>query len=227
MADPIIGIDVILQVMKAGEYRDFLCATEVAIDIDTETKSVKTVGDGVWARYRGQRLSYVITLNGLIKLNTGDDPAAFDLIDYQTEFLELEYRMIFEDSEGSLKVVYGNALVVKTGLSNPSDGFSTSAFTLNGCGAPVIVDALVACGITVTDITVDLTGLPFFVTFNYTHTGGTPLRFEYAIDGGGRLISASSPLTISSPGAGAHSIEIWPVCDNGYDGTSFTKSFTI
>lgn len=228
MSDPVKGLLTVLQFMKAGEYRDFLCATDSSIDFETETKPVKTVGDGIYKRYVGQSIGYTVTLNGLIKLNTGDDPAAFDLLDYQLAMTGIEFRMIFEDEDGNIKVVFGEALIDKTTLAAPSDGFSNANFSFKGNGEPTILDSLVACDSAITVANVDATGLPFLLVINIvTVTGSTPMRYEYSLDGGGRLISYITTIDFSGLASGSHSVEIWPICDNGFDGTSITKTFTV
>lgn len=227
MADPVKGSNVLLQIYKAGEYRDFLCATDCSISFETEKKSVKTITDGVWRRYRPQNIGYTITLNGLVKLNTGNDPAAFDILDYQTSFTDVTYRMTFEDDAANVKAIFGTAMVEKTDLSGGADGFANSSFTLVGNGEPTILDSLTACDTVITTLLKDATNLPLFYAFTVTaYTGTAPDRYEYAIDGGARQVSFTADWTVTGLSSGVHTIEIWPVCPNGFDGTKFTDTFT-
>ena len=226
MAEPVKGSNVLLQIYKDGAYADFLCATDCSIDFETEKKSVKTVGDGVWKRYKPQSIGYTINLSGLIRLDVAD-PVAFDLLDYQTQFIDVTYRMTFEDDAANIKAIYGTAIVEKTSLNGSSDGFATGQFVLSGNGVPTILNSLTACDIVITTLFKDATNLPLYYYFNVSaYTGSTPDRFEYAIDGGARQVSFTSDWTVTGLSSGSHTIEIWPICENGFDGTKFTDTFT-
>lgn len=231
MADPVKGSNVLLQIYKGGDYADFLCATDCSIDFETEKKSVKTVGDGIWKRYKGQSIGYTINLSGLIRLDVAD-PVAFDLLDYQTQFVDVTYRMTFEDDAANIKAIYGTALVEKTSLTGGSDGFATGQFVLVGNGEATILDTLDICALTVTAFTATFyaigEGGNNSYTLGVTVTGtGTLDRIEYQIDGGARQVAGySAPYYITAT-SGSHSITVIPVCSNGSDGTSFTQTLTL
>lgn len=231
MAEPVKGSNVLLQIYKDGAYADFLCATDCAIDFETEKKSVKTVGDGVWKRYKPQSIGYTINLSGLIRLDVAD-PVAFDLLDYQTQFIDVTYRMTFEDDAANIKAIYGTAIVEKTSLNGSADGFATGQFVLSGNGAPTILNTLDICDLEVTAFTATFyaigEGGENTYTLGLTIVGaGTIDRIEYQIDGGARQVSGySAPYRINAT-SGSHSITIIPVCSNGLDGTSFTQTLIL
>lgn len=228
MAEPVKGIDAVLQFKKGGDYTDYLCAADFTLDISTELKAVKTVGDGVYKRFRGQSLEYSITLNGLIKINTDTDNSVWDMVDHQLGMVGVEYRAIFEDDLGNLKVVYGEIIVERSTLGAGSEGFATGNISYKGNGPITILDALQACDAEILAATVDLTNLPTYVGILITsQTGSTPMRYEYSVDGGGRLINYTTDFTLSGLSTGSHTVEIWPICDNGFDGISITKTFTV
>lgn len=231
MAEPVKGSNVLLQIYKDGDYQDFLCATECSIDFETESKSVKTIGDGVWKRYRPQSIGYTVNLTGLVRLDVAD-PVSFDLLDYQMQFTDLTYRMTFEDDAANIKAIYGTGIVEKTSLSGNSDGFANSQFTIKGNGEPTVLDTLDVCALTVTAFTATFyaigEGGENSYTLAVTVTGsGTLDRIEYQIDGGARQVAGySAPYYITAT-SGSHSITVIPVCSNGSDGTSMTQTLTL
>lgn len=220
------GKNAIMQIYKGGQYRDFAVATDLTVEFKTDTKSVKTIGDGVWKRSRAQSIGYTISLNGLIKVGTFDDPIAFDLLNYQVQFTDLQYRIIYQ--EGSdLKVIQGNALVDSTQLAGPSDGFATATFNMVGNGQPLILDSLIPCNLTISSITTgtaDTSAHTIPITINLTGTG-TLYRIEYTVNGGNRYISYSTSFSVNYPyvlGQGSFVYVFYPICDNGFEGTSNT-----
>lgn len=222
----VLGKNAILQVYKAGQYRDFAVATDVSIDFKTDTKSVKTIGDGVWKRSRAQAIGYTISLSGLIKVGEFDDPLAFDLLEYQKQFTDLQYRIIFQEG-AALKVIEGKALVDSTQFSGPSDGFATSQFNMTGNGEPTISDSLIPCNVTVTDITFsqESFGTPVSI-YMVTSGSGTVLKWEYTINGGSVMSAYTNPFSLTlSPGT--KSFTVTPVCTNGFSGTGRTENYTV
>lgn len=135
MADPILGTDVIIQFYKGGNFYNYGCAESVEIQFSMETKSVKTVGDGVWKRKKGQSLEYQIELSGLL-LDDTTLPVAFDLLDYFKNMTDINYRLLFYDNAGLKKTITGNALPINVNLGGGSDGFGSGNITLSGSGDP-------------------------------------------------------------------------------------------
>lgn len=226
----VLGKNAILQLYKAGEYRDFAIATDITVDFKTETKSVKTIGDGVWSRVRPQSIGYTISLSGLIKVGEYDDPMAFDVLAYQTNFVDLQYRVIFEEGV-KMKVIQGFAIVESSSFSGPSDGFATGTFNMTGNGEPYIMDGLIPCDITISSVTVGTESSGSrTVTMNTTGTGTLHL-IEYTIDGGERQsYFGGTSFSISRPAGTWKSYwtyEFIPVCPNGYDGVSKTINISF
>lgn len=225
MADPVKGTDAIIQIFKAGSYRDYLCATDITIDIKTELKSVKTIGDGVWKRSRPQSIGYTITLNGLLKLNTGDSPMAFDLLYNQLQFVDIQFRITFTDEDNNIKAVIGNATVESSQFGGGSDGFATGQFTIVGNGELGYTNSLLPCDVTITGISATWDSTVGKYSINVSKTGtGTVYRYEYTINGRGRYIAPSMPFFIDQPLYSVpqtnYDMVIFPVCVNGFDGIS-------
>lgn len=220
------GKNAIFQVYKGGQYRDFAVATDISVDFKTELKSVKTIGDGVWARSRPQSIGYTISLGGLVKVGTFDDPIGFDLLDYQTQFVDLQYKIIFEEG-AALKVIMGNAIVDSSKFSGPAEGFATSNFEMVGNGKPMIIDNLTSCNISITSVvvgdrnTTDHT-VPITLTLS---TNNSFNRIEYTLNGGDRQEVFDTVFSVPYPylvGSGNYVYVFYPICDNGYEGVSNT-----
>lgn len=235
MADKLIyGADVVLLLkdLKSEGYQEFICATDCAIETTVETKSVKTVGDGIWNNVAGQKISYVVTLSGLIKLDPDEERnSTFDLQTAMLNMLKVDYRLIFREVESDvIKVIEGRFLIEQSNLTAASEGFATSSFTMQGCGPYIIRDADSDClafieqvavnnGENIGDLEVTVTGI-----------SADTIRFDYSLDGGGRqtVFVDNDPMvfTITDVADGDHTLVIYPICANGEDGTPFTFEFS-
>lgn len=226
----VLGKNAILQFYKAGQYRDFAIATDVSIDFKTETKSVKTIGDGVWKRSRSQSIGYTISLSGLIKVGDFDDPLAFDLLDYQVQFTDIQYRLIFQEGD-ALKMILGNALVESSQYSGPADGFATGTFTLIGNGEPAISDSLNPCDVAISTLTATWdAGLSKYAVNLTTSGSGSILRYEYTINGGPRNVTYTLPFYVGNPPYSSpqitYRVVVYPICTSGFDGTTGTVTIS-
>lgn len=238
MSTVINGKNVAIQFYKGDDYYPFMCAKSVSITFNTETKSVKTLGDGPWAKPRGQAIGYRIACDGLVSYPFVDEEViAFDLLFYQINFLTVAFRIIFNDQQdGLLKVITGHALPIECNLSANPD-FLDSSFTLVGDGAPQISDNITSCSATVGSVTFEGEGIGSIdeipVEFAYSSVSAGIPRLEFSIDDGPRQVvldpgtsGTFEGVVPNSGGNVSHTIEVWPVCDNGEDGISFTLVFS-
>lgn len=225
------GKKAVLQFYKDGDYVNFLCATDCSIEFTTETKDVRTIGDGIWKKKRGQSKAWTVSLNGLIELQE-TSPVAFWLIkNYDFQMLPAPMRMVFTDDDTALVTnITGNVLFVKSTLNGVATGFAGSSFSMEGDGAPVITDSTTICEATIGEITAGYDPDSENVIINYTDVVGA-FRLEYSVDGGGR-IPVFSPGTdgfffIAGLSDGPHTVQIWAVCENAIDGESNTIIFEV
>lgn len=248
MADPILGTDVIIQFYKGGNFFNYGCAESVEIQFSMETKSVKTVGDGIWKRNKGQSLSYQVELSGLI-VDDNVQPVAFDLLDYLKNMADINFRLLFYDNAGLKKTITGYALPINVNLGGGSDGFGSGNITLSGSGTPDQIitppnpnppnpnNPIPNCDGEIETAHTEVIGSPFarrYVVIDSMVAGGpTITRFDYSIDGGGtqtKFTDGSIPTQWVLPaqytgGVGSHTIIITPICDNGFSGTPYTLTF--
>lgn len=230
--NPILGQNVVLFFYKDGDYQEFLCATECSIVFNTDTKDVRTINDGKWKKTRGQKLSYRVSLNGLIELE-GGNPITFWLVENQMQMLHLQFRMIFEQPETALlKLVTGTALINASELTSSSTAFANSSFEFEGDGAPVITDSATVCNATIGLIEIG-PGDPdsgYQASVNYTGVTNAA-RLEYSVDGAPREVifnpGSNGFFFLSGLSDGSHTITVWAVCESGVDGESNELTFEI
>lgn len=230
MAQPVTGIDAIIQFQKSGEYYPYACAESIELGFDLETVSVKTIGDGVWSKPRGQKLSYQISLNGVIKYDDDTQPHSFDLLDYLLGMTAIPYRIIFTNDEGGLKVIEGVVLPINVNMGGGSEGFASGSATLKGDGAVEVRNLIIPCPSSVTSVQLVQDGTSALIRVT-GHTG-SPERYDYSVDGGGLQTEFVDSFIEDLPlqdglAPGEHTITITPVCENGYNGTPFTTTFEI
>lgn len=230
--EPVQGKNVVLFFFKDGGYQEFVCATECSIKIDTELKDVRTINGGKWKKKRGQSLSYRVSLSGLIMLETGS-PRTFWLVDNQIQFLDLQWRMMFEDVEsGLIKIADGFALIASSELTSSSTSFANSNFEFDGNGELTLTDSATSCNATIGEISVG-PGDPdsgFQVSVSYEDVVNAA-RLEYSIDGGAREVifdpGSFGAFSLSGLSEGSHTITIWVVCASGVDGEQNDLIFEI
>ena len=99
MAGSIYGKNAVFQIYKSGAFRTYACAIDFSANFETETVSIKTGGDGFFGRYAGQRIDGTIEFNGLVRVNDGTNPIGWDILDYQLTFVDIQYRIYFQNSD--------------------------------------------------------------------------------------------------------------------------------
>jgi predicted secreted protein len=245
MPEPIKAKDVIIQFLSGIDYVTYGCAAELETTFSMETKSVKTIGDGVWRRKRGQSLGQVINLSGVIVRNPSI-PDAFDLLDYFKNMTDVDFKIIFYDEAGIAKILKGYALPTEVTFSAGAEGHSVGSITLEVNGDPDLVAIPPTpgnpdeCVAEIATAHVELRPVPgtflerkWAVIDSMVPGSATITRWDYSISGGGvqtAFTNGSIPAAWALPPAanelGTHSITITPICDNGYSGESFTFSFS-
>jgi len=245
MADPILGTDVIIQFYKGGYFYNYGCAENVEIQFSMETKSVKTVGDGVHKRQKGQSLSYQIELSGLL-VDDNTLPVAFDLFDYHRNMADVNFRLLFYDNTGLKKTITGYALPITVNLGGGSEGFGSGNITLAGNGdlTQAITPSnpnptpnpptqpLPNCDAVIGSAHIGLAfpdpGIWLKID---TMTSGAVSRYDYTIDGGGvqtAFTANTTPVRWKLPNTfaiGSHTVVVTPICDNGYSGTPYIINY--
>lgn len=232
------GKNVIMLIDKGTGYVPALCAVSITISSSVETKETMTVGDGTHRKPRGQRQSDSITLDGVTEfpLDSVDTYDTFNLLDNLNSFTNLSYKIYFESAEATaagtnvIKMMIGEALVTDGSLTVGAENLMDSSFTMEGFGAYQMFNSTSACSATLASVVYSSQGT--FVVFNYNGLVGSD-RLEYSVDGTTRkqlIDQPSSGQIVIMTGVGlvpgAHTLEVWPVCANGDDGTSVITNYT-
>lgn len=228
------GIDALLYFKNGdGNYLLYGCCETFEVNINTETKSVKTIGDGTCARSRRQEISYSVSASGIIRI---DDPSGtfnnFDLLEYQMQGVDIEWRAIYKKNDHSTAYtyLYGTMLIVQTSIVAPAD-FVNGSFEAEGQGE-LLRGVPPSCSSAITDYTFAQFGLSYaFYKMTVNTVSGSPTSYQWRVDGGAIDTSLDNEwfvnvISLPAAGIGAHTLEVWPVCANGILGTLQTVPFT-
>lgn len=232
------GRDVVLEFFsgEAGTYLPFICAENCGMDLDATLLPTKTRGDGNWETYLMDTKSYIVTCDGVIPYGQASvGVTVWDLYPYFDQMTDVPYRMIFRDNDDNLvKAIYGYVLIKNIKLTGPMD-FAGQSLSFVGNGRPNVQDNLLACQAEIADVVVTLQN-DLRINFTYSGLAGAT-RVDYAVDGGSRDTHFAPMsggliyiLAVFNPGAftvGEHSVNFYPVCDSGEDGTPFTLNYTV
>jgi hypothetical protein len=247
MPEPIKAKDVIIQFLSGSDYVTYACAENLETTFSMETKSVKTIGDGIWKRKRGQSLGQIINLTGVVKRDASS-PEAFDLLDYFKSMVDVAFKILFYDEAGIAKSLKGYALPTEVNFSAGAEGFATGNITLEVNGDPDAVaggpgpqpppDDCVAEIETAhmdsnsfpnrRDVFIDtmVSGSATIARWDYVVQrvlGGYNSGTQTAFTDGNIPTSWRLPVIAST---GNFTITITPICDNGFSGTPFVINFT-
>lgn len=233
------GRNVIMLIDKGTGYVPALCAVSIGVSTTTETKETMTVNDGVWSKPKQQKLSYSISLEGITEfpLDPVDMYDTFNFIASQMGFTNIAYKIYFESQVATaaganvIKMMQGEALVTDSNLTAGAEGTMDTSLTLEGFGAYELFDTTSACNATISSLSYSAQGA-LFVDINYFGLAGAS-KLSYSVDGSTRRTLLAMPtngtiVIVNGVGMnpGLHTIQVWPVCDNGEDGTSLSTNYT-
>lgn len=228
--EPILGKDVLFQVLVGELFDNYACATSISIDFTMDTKPTKTIGNGLWKRRRGQSMDYKINLEGVTILYQ-DSPSSFYMLDYFKNMTDVTYRIIYTNNDDEIRYISGTALPTSINLTSGSEGHATDSITLEGNGEPDLTGNSF-CGSEITALTYN--GQLMINNFTITSTTGpTITRYDYSLDGGGvqsLFTDGSIPydFNIDVPGnmGSSHELTMTPICESGYPSSIYVINFT-
>jgi hypothetical protein len=211
-----------------GSYVPYVCATDISLEITTDTQEIKTIGDGIWGKQRGVINRYQLTLSGVIKF-TNSNFTAWDIIQNQIGWVDMQYLLSYTDDGGNIKSFQGYLTVLRSSIGASVGQVVKGDHTFQGNGLLKFFDGLVPCATSVDSVTVtNPTDSAGNIVFDYTFTGAV-YQVKYRLDNMGAwsyALVAGATFTIDSVPIGDHSIEVIPICTNSYEGTGFTQTFT-
>lgn len=225
--NPIQGKNAVLSLYKDA-FIPYVCATDFSISIDTPSLPTRTRTDGPWRSFTYQDIGYTINMGGVLVFDS-DNFDGMEVIRNQMQFNILPFRISYEAEDGQIKSFQGLAKINSSSTQTTAGDVLKGLYVMEGSGPLAEFDGLIPCDTLITDIAITgQTADDGIVHVTYTYTGDI-YQVKYRIDGIGEYAYAGVGEEIVIPGLvrGNHSIEIIPVCLNGYEGTGRSKDFQV
>lgn len=226
MTGTIQGSNAILSFYN-GDYVPFVCASDISVELTSDELPIRAVGGGHWKDFTYNNAGYTISLSGLLKFDD-TNISGFDLIENWLNFAAVDFLITFDDQNGNVKSLEGQAMIKGNTLSWSAGALVKTDISLTGKGELLYFDGIIPCNSGISSITATETGSTGDITIGYVYSSA-PYQVKYRVDNAGKwfysLIGVSIALTGLS--IGSHSIEIIPICVNGYEGTGLTQTFNI
>lgn len=137
------GKNCLFQLKIGDDYFTVVCAKSFTFNPVTDMKETTTVGSGFWKEFRPRKLSYTITFNGMVQVESlVTQEKIKTMFDYQIQFLPLNYRMIYTDNSGNVMVVEGTVYVTSSLFDASPVNLVNGTTELQGNGAITISDVI-------------------------------------------------------------------------------------
>lgn len=137
------GKNCLFQLKIGDDYFTVVCAKSFTFNPVTDMKETTTVGSGFWKEFRPRKLSYTITFNGMVQVESlVTQEKIKTMFDYQIQFLPLNYRMIYTDNSGNVMVVEGTVYVTSNLFDASPVNLVNGTTELQGNGAITISDVI-------------------------------------------------------------------------------------
>ncbi len=135
------GKNCLFQLKIGDDYLTVVCAKSFTFNPVTDMKETTTVGSGFWKEFRPRKLSYTITFNGMLQVQslvTQEKIKTF--FDYQVQFLPLPYRMIYTDNSGNVMNVNGTVYVTSNLFDASPANLVNGTVEMQGNGGVEVLD---------------------------------------------------------------------------------------
>jgi hypothetical protein len=118
-----------------------MCLRNFNVGASTTEKETTTPVDGKFKDFDYKQLSFRASLDGVLYRETTEN-TLFDFAQAQLNFLEINFRAVYEDEAGAVKVIRGQAIVMDTNLEASAGNVGAGTVELLGKGLYVIEDTL-------------------------------------------------------------------------------------
>lgn len=152
------------------------------------------------------------------------------MIDNHLNLTHVLVRCSFDDQNGNVKTIQGYVMIESSTVGISPGALVKNDFSMQGNGKMDMFDGFVPCPTVITSITIGGQTAPdgiVHVTYAYA---GSAYQIKYRLDGVGDYAYALADQQLDIPGLAIgsnHSIEIIPVCSNGYEGTGQVQQFIV
>lgn len=137
------GKNCVFQLKIGDDYKTVVCAKSFTFNPVTDMKETTTVGSGFWKEYRPRKLSYTITFNGMLQVESaGTQEKIKTMFDYQVGFLPIPYRLIYTDNSSNVMVVDGSVYVTSTLFDASPVNLVNGTVELQGNGPITLSDVV-------------------------------------------------------------------------------------
>lgn len=117
------GSKVVFKALIGDDYKTVMCAKSINLRTQTDIKETTTRGDGRFKDFDYDQLSATVSLDTVCMMQNENNPVHFDFWDYQYQFLEVNFRIIFTDALDNTKVkVFRAQSLVQDTATNASAG---------------------------------------------------------------------------------------------------------
>lgn len=135
------GKNCLFQLKIGDDYLTVVCAKSFTFNPITDMKETTTVGSGFWKEYRPRKLSYTITFNGMLQVESlVTQEKIKTLFDYQIQFLPLVYRLLYQDNSNNVMNVNGTVYVSSNLFDASPVNLVNGTTELQGTGGIEVLD---------------------------------------------------------------------------------------
>lgn len=199
------GRDCVFQLKIGDEYLTVVCAKSFSVNVATEMKDTTTVGGlgtGWWKEKRPHKLEYSITFNGTVQVVAeNDNPTIKTMLQNQTWFLPMDYRIIYRDQSDNVLVLQGSVYNANTVINANPANLLDGTVELQGTGAIEFLDEV---------------------------PNPISLRIRMVDDGTGDQVGRARFVLLDADGATVFQTDDLPGTDGGYiEGPAFDITTTI
>jgi hypothetical protein len=135
------GKNCLFQLKIGDDYFTVVCAKSFTFNPVTDMKETTTVGSGFWKEFRPRKLSYTITFNGMVQVESlVTQEKIKTMFDYQIQFLPLNYRMIYQDNSGNVMNVNGTVYITSNLFDASPVNLVNGTTEMQGTGGIEVLD---------------------------------------------------------------------------------------
>lgn len=131
----------LFQIKVGNDYLTVMCLKSFNVGFTTTEKETTTPVDGKYKDFDYKQLSFRASLDGVLYRETAGN-TMFDFVQAQNNFIEINFRAVYEDEAGLFKVFTGQAIVMDANIEASAGNVGAGTVELLGKGLYTIEDTL-------------------------------------------------------------------------------------